>query len=631
MGVPKPRPKPPEPPKPEEYTYQLHGGMVIGSILREHGIKHVFGIPAAYIWAMETGFHEHGIVRIQMRHQQGAAYAADAYARCTRSPGVCFGSAGVGVTDSVSGINQAWLAHSPVIGLFGMHEWDQSHRGAFQEVYPSRIFDTMTKWSIDIDDRRLLPLYLRRALRDCAIYPPGPIALGLSLRALGAIKDEESLIGNVAHQLMASPAPPQGDSKAVARAVSLLLNAERPVIVAGDGLYWSDAANELKELAELLNIPVNMRRMARGTLSEDHPLAFGGAYRADFWAEADVVLILGLQLGWFERNGRPPAWPAHAKRIMVHESATEGWAPLPSEEFIVGNPKSVLRQMLNSIKSNGYQPPQRQDWLEYLNLCRRAYEEGLARDEADYEGHTPIHPWVLAREIAEFLDPNATIILDSFLGSTYLTDKIKASFPGQILDSGEAGGFGYGIGMGIGAQLARPGRQVFVLTSDTSIGMGGGDVETALRYNLPIVYLVCNTGSLAGGVDCFFQGQAQSWDYLRQVRYDQMYQAIGAHAEYVTEPSQIRSTLYQAFDSGKVAVVNVAVDNRVVHPWFESLSFREGVIAHQLDVNKIPEPYRSYLLEGRTPEVEAALERAGVPRSKTRKRVMAYDRATCAG
>jgi acetolactate synthase-1/2/3 large subunit len=276
-------------------------------------------------------------------------------------------------------------------------------------------------------------------------------------------------------------------------------------------------------------------------------------------------------------------------------------------------------------------PPRRLAWLEYLNLCRQAYEEALARDEADYEAHTPIHPWVLARAIAESLDPNATIILDSFLVSTYLTDKIKANFPGQIVDSGEAGSFGHGIGMGIGAQLARPGRQVVVLTSDTSMGIGGGDVETALRYNLPIVYLVCNHGSLAGGVDCWFKGQAQSWDYLPHLRYDKMYEAIGCHAEYVTEPSQIRPALYRAFDSGKVAVVNVAVDNRVVHPWFESLSFREGVIVHQLDVSKIPEPYRSYLLEGRTPEVEAALERAGVPRSKTRKRVMAYDRATCIG
>ena len=631
MGRPIPRPKPqPEPPKPEEMQ-NLHGGRVIGRILQEHGVRHVFGIPAAYVWAMETGFHEHGIRRIQMREQQGAAYAADAYARCTRSPGVCFGSAGIGVTDSVSGINQSWLAKSPVIGLFGMHELDQSHRGAFQEVYPSLLCQTMTKWAVDIDDRHLLPLYLRWALRDCLVYPPGPVVLGLTLRALGTVRDEESLIGDVPREVMASPAPAQGDAATVQRVVELLMMAKRPVMVAGDGVYWADADAELRELAELLHIPVNMRRMARGAMAEDHPLAVGGAYRADFWADADLVLIVGLTLGWFERNGRPPAWPGRARRVLVQESATEGWAPLPVDEFIVGNPKQVLRQMLNLLKVNGHEPVERLAWQEHLERCRHAYEQGLAQDEDEYQQRVPLHPWVLAREIADFLDPNATIILDSFLGSTYLTDRIKARFPGQVMDAGEAGSFGHGIGMGIGAQLARPGRQVFVLTSDTSLGMGGGDVETALRYRLPVVYLVCNHGSLAGGVDCWFQEQVDSLNYLPNLRYDRMYEAIGCHGEYVTRAEEIKPALYRAFDSGRTAVVNVMVDNRVVHPWFETLSFRLGVIVHQLEVERIPEPYRSYLLQGRTAEVEEELERLDMPRSRTRKRIMAYDRATCVG
>lgn len=627
--IPRPRPKPqPEPPKPEEMQ-NLHGGRVIGRILQEHGVRHVFGIPAAYVWALETGFHEHGIRRIQMREQQGAAYAADAYARCTRSPGVCFGSAGIGVTDSVSGINQSWLAKSPVIGLFGMHELDQSHRGAFQEVYPSLLCQTMTKWAVDIDDRHLLPLYLRWALRDCLVYPPGPVVLGLTLRALGTVRDEESLIGDVPREVMASPAPAQGDAATVQRVVELLMKAKRPVMVAGDGVYWADADAELRELAELLHVPVNMRRMARGAMAEDHPLAVGGAYRADFWADADLVLIVGLTLGWFERNGRPPAWPERARRVLVQESATEGWAPLPVDEFIVGNPKQVLRQMLNLLKVNGHEPVERLAWQEHLERCRHAYEQGLAQDEDECQQRVPLHPWVLAREIADSLDPNATIILDSFLGSTYLTDRIKARFPGQVMDAGEAGSFGHGIGMGIGAQLARPGRQVFVLTSDTSLGMGGGDVETALRYRLPVVYLVCNHGSLAGGVDCWFQEQVDSLNYLPNLRYDRMYEAIGCHGEYVTRAEEIKPALYRAFDSGRTAVVNVMVDNRVVHPWFETLSFRLGVIVHQLEVGRIPEPYRSYLLQGRTPEVEGELEKLDVPRSRTRKRIMAYDRATC--
>ena len=438
-------------------------------------------------------------------------------------------------------------------------------------------------------------------------------------------------MGDVPRGLMAPPAPAQGDAATVQRVVELLMKAKRPVIVAGDGIYWADAAVELRRLAELLHIPVNMRRMARGALAEDHPLAVGGAYRADFWAEADLVLIVGLPLGWFERNGRPPAWPGRARRVMVQESGTEGWAPLPVDEFIVGNPKLVLRQMLNLLKVNGHEPEERLAWLEHLERCRQAYEQGLAQDEGEYRQRVPLHPWVLGGEIVDFLDPNATIILDSFLGSTYLTDRIKARFPGQVMDAGEAGSFGHGIGMGIGAQLARQGKQVFVLTSDTSLGMGGGDMETALRYKLPVVYLVCNHGSLAGGVDCWFQGQVDSLDYLPNLRYDRMYEAIGCHGEYVTRAEEIGPALYRAFDSGRTAVVNVMVDNRVVHPWFETLSFRLGVIVHQLDEERIPEPYRSYLLQGRTAEVEAELAKLEMPRSRTRKRVMAYDRATCIG
>lgn len=610
--------------------YHQHGGRVIGRILKEHGIKHVFGIPGGHVWSIDTGLYEHGIKRIHMRHQQAAAYAADAYARCTLSPGICYGTAGIGVTDSVSGINQAWLGRSPVVGLFGMHVWSEGQRGVLQEAYPSRIYESMTKWSVEIDNWRYISLYLRRALRDCLCYPPGPIVLGLSMEALHLTWQWiEEPLKEVPQGVVAPPSPCQGDPAAVERAVSLLLQAERPVIVAGEGVYWAQAAAELQEFAELLNIPVHTRRIARGAVSEDHPLAFGGAYRASFWKEADAILIVGLRLGWFEGYGRSPAWPSHARRITVHESATDGWAPSPSEEFIVGNPKLVLRQMTECTRSLMRQRPQRKEWLEYLSLCRKSYEEGLVEDEAEYDNAQPVHPWILAREIAASLDPDTTIVLDSFIGSTFLTDKIKARFAGQILDSGEAGGFGHGIGMGIGAQLSRPGKPIFVLMGDAGMGIGGSDIETALRYNLPIVYLVCNTSSWFGGVDCWFEGQIDSWKTLPDLRYDRMYEAIGCHGEHVTEPREIRPALHRAFNSGKTAVVNVMVDGRVVHPWFESLAYRVGIIAHQLNLRKVPKPLRHYLLRGRTPEVEKELKKIGLPRSTPRKRVLAHDLIKC--
>lgn len=607
--------------------YPPHGGRIIGRILKEHGVRYVFGIPGGHVWALDTGFHEHGIRRIHMRHQQAGGYAADAYARCTLSPGICYGTAGIGVTDSVSSINQAWRAHSPVVGLFGMHCWDASGMGVLQEAYPSKVYETMTKWSVDIDNWRTIPLYLRWALRDCMAYPPAPIVLGITIRALTKTQEEKGLIGDVAREAMASPSSTHADPAAVERAVTMLLEAERPVIVAGEGIHWADAARELLEFVELLHVPVHTRRIARGAVPEDHPLAFGAGYRGDFWKEADVVMIIGLRLGWFEGYGLPPVWPARAKRIVVHESATDSWSPVPTEEFIIGNPKLVLRQMIDCARSTMKEPPGRTAWLENLALCRDAFERGLAQDEAEYENHDPIHPWILAREIAQFLDPSATIILDSFLGSAYLTDKVKAKFPGQILDSGEAGGFGQGIGMSIGAQLARPGKQVFALMGDAGMGVGGGDVETALRYSLPIVYLVCNTSSWFGGVDCWFEGQIDSWSMLPDLRYDKMYEAIGCHGEYVAEAKEICPALYRAFNSGKTAVVNVVVDSRVVHPWFESLAYRKVVIARQLDLGKVPQPLRPYLLEGRTPEVEEELKKIGLPRSTPRKRALTPDLA----
>ena len=455
--------------------------------------------------------------------------------------------------------------------------------------------------------------------------------MGLTMNALGPIvRGENTLVGDIASDDIADPSPCQGDPTAIEEAVQLLAKAKRPVVVTGDGVHWAQAGPELRELVELFRMPLHMRRASRGAVSEEHSLVFHGAYRSEFWRDADLVLIIGLRLGWMEWYGLPPAWPSESKCITVHESATDGWTPLPSELNIVGNPKLVLRQILDIAKANFKKTaPKRVSWLKHLDSCRRTSELALATDEKEYEDLQPIHPWVLAREVAAFLDSDATIILDSFLGSAYLTDRVRATFSGQILDSGEAGNFGHGVGMGIGAQLARPGKQVFVLMGDAGIGITGGDIETAVRYRLPIVYLVCNTDSWFAGIDQWFQNQVESWRMLPGIRYDKMYKVLGCHAEYVIRTKDIRPALYRAFNSGKTAVVNVPVDSRIMPPWFEALAYRIGVIAHQLDIMKIPQPLRDYLLKGRTPEIDAELERIGIARSTPRKRHLTHDLVKC--
>ncbi|MBI2957596.1 MAG: thiamine pyrophosphate-binding protein [Chloroflexi bacterium] len=604
---------------------------MIARILKDHGVRYVFGIPAGHVWAIDTGFHEQGIKRIHMRHQQSAAFAADAYARCTLSPGVCFGTAGMGITDSVTGMNQAWLANSPVIGLFGMHHWDGGRRGVLQEAYPGRILDSVTKSSVEIDDGNLIPLHLHRAFRDCMAFPGGPVALSFTMGALGPmVRGEKALLGDMAPGEAAAPAPSAGDPESVRRVAEMIVRAKKPVVVAGDGVYWARAGDELKGFVELAQAPLHMRRSARGCVPETHPLAFGGAYRSDVWRDADLVVIVGLRLGWLEWYGLPPAWPPDARRVIVHESATDGWSPLPTDAFILGNPRLVLRQLTDAVQAVVKEiPPDRREWLSHLKGCQDNWEAALAEDEEELEGKQPMHPWLLAREMASSLAPDATVVLDSFLGSTYLTDRIKATFPGQLLDSGEAGNFGHGVGMGIGAQLARPGKQVVVLMGDAGMGIAGGDIETAVRYGLPIIYVVCNTDSWFAGVDAWFEGQVDSWRMLPGIRYDRMYETLGCHVEHVTRARDVAPALHRAQGSGRTAVINVPVDGRIMPPWFEALAYRIGVIAHQLDIMKIPEPMRSYLLKGRTPEIDKALEAVGIGRSTPRGRVLTHDLVKC--
>ncbi|MEK7848368.1 MAG: thiamine pyrophosphate-binding protein, partial [Chloroflexota bacterium] len=451
----------------ESPPYAMHGGRIIGRILKENGVKHVFGVEGGHIYPFETGFYEFGIKRLHMRHEQAGAYAADAYARCTRSPGICYGTAGPGMTNMVSGINQAWLVRSPMVCLFGQHRRDLDHKRPFQEGYGVPVCDTMSKWGVFIEEWRLLPLYLRKALRECMIYPPGPVVLAMEPRALYIPADEKTLVGDVPNSAKAAPSVGGAKTEDVERAVRMLIQAERPALVGGDGIYWADAGPELLELAERLNIPVNTRRMGRGAVPEDHPLAIHAGWRLSFWPKADTILLAGLKINSdLENNGEPPTWPAQAKRIYLHESIMDAWAPVPMEMEIIANPKVALRQMIDCARSLVKRPPQRKAWLEHLARVRENYDAGKKASSEEVRGNVPIHGFHVAQEIVDFLDPSATVIFDAYSGTAHLTARLKAKFAGQVLDSGECGGVGHGIGMGIGAQVARPGKQVLVMMGD---------------------------------------------------------------------------------------------------------------------------------------------------------------------
>jgi acetolactate synthase-1/2/3 large subunit len=555
-------------PLPRPGDAKLDGGALVGRILGDQQVRFLFTVNGGHIWPILSHLREHDVQMIHMRHEQSCAYAADAYARTTGKPGVLSVTAGCGLTNAVTGLCVAGLTGSPLVCIAGQHPTTEDQLGSFQEAYGSEICRTFSKSVKRVLDWSTIEVDLRMAFREAMSPPPGPTLVEIPTNVLYQQDD-------VARQRRGARIyPPEalrsgGDPAAIDRALEALVRAERPLIVAGDGIFWSGAAAELRALAMRLQIPVYTRRAGQGAVPEDDPLAVRGAWKKPFTSRADVILAVGFKFWSGEHFGEPPAWNADATYIQVDPTPSRiGWH-VPADVPIVGDPKLVLGQLVARADALGTDVASRRagTWLAEVAATRTRFDDALRTQEAEVHGATPIHPARLTRELLDVLDRDATIVIDSFTLSGWLSQWLIARFPGQIVDAGPLAPVGHGIGMGIGAQLARPGKQVVVVIGDGGLGIGGMEIETALKLKLPMQTLVWNNSSWGPSFDQMpmLRGRVDPFDMLPELRYDRMFEAIGCHGEHVTDPDGIRPALTRAFASGKASVVNVIGDPRIGH------------------------------------------------------------------
>ncbi len=543
---------------------------VVAKVLKEEGVDWWAGVHGGHIWPLLSAGAKAGIKMYHMRHEQAGVYMADGWARATGKVGVCFGTAGPGFGNMVSGIYQAYLARSPVICLFGQHSTNEDGWGPFQEAYAEPLSGIFTKWIKRIVDPSQAAYVMQKAIRDATTYPPGPVGIELPRNILTAIAgDENKLAGYLPHGVCARPSQPAGDPQMVEKSVRMLLEAKKPAIVGGDGVFWSNASEELREFVELLSIPVLTRRMGRGSVSEEHPLAYSAGCRRPIQMQADVIAIFGLRMNMLEGFGMPPRYPVENVRyIQVSEDMEELTTRMSTEVSIFGSPKQVLRQMIDCAKDIMKGKPDRSEWLGIVNKVKEAAEAKTKAAVDKVRTHKPIHPDFAAAELVDFLDKDATLILDSFSFAGFMTDKIKATIPGQIMDGATWSGVGHGVGIGIGAQLGRPGKQVVDLLGDGGLGIGGWDIESAARYKLPVCYfLFNNSGWMSNPTQAAILPDVKDpWAMLPNIRYDKIFAEMECHTELVTEPQHLRPALERAFNSGKTSVINVVPDDTIPAP-----------------------------------------------------------------
>ena len=582
--------------------------------LKEQGVEVAFGIHGGHIWPVMDEMSMAGIKLITVHHEQSAVYAAEAYSKVTNKPGIVFATVGPGMLNCVSPTQQAMLSCSPIIMLFGGVPYISDGTYSLQMAYVEDVMRHITKWAYRMAVPESIKHTITRAFKDAQTYPKGPVAIEVAGECLhGFVPADPKPSYHAAYlekwrgEETSKPVPIGGDPELIKKAVKRIYEAKKPVIFAADGVHWSEGWNELVELAELAQIPASSRRLGRGAMPEVHPLYVSTSVARRSLRESDLLLVVGMKVGSFDAMG--VGWP---ECIQINEAMQHIWSFLKTSTAIVGSPKVVFRQMIDYIKANNLKPPAgRTEWIKQLQDAHKAGQAQLQAKAETYKDHKPIHFGYLGKVLGDIIEKRYggmnRVMVDGFTFSGYGPQFVKARYSGQQMDSSEQGGVGHGIAMAIGAALADPDSKkhpVVAYMGDAGVGLNGFDIETALRYHLPIVYVVTNNDGWLTAIKYMIYGE--KWEamgpqdreyghqFLPDLRYDKMFEVIGCHGEWVTEPDQIHDALERSFtaaEGGKPAVVNVKVDPRVAHSILHTPQLRSITI--QLPWDRIAKAEKS--------------------------------------
>ncbi len=400
----------------------VDGGALVGRVLQEQNVKYLFAINGGHTFPILANLNNHGVKLIHMRHEQAVAYAADAWARTTGTPGVCCVTAGCGLTNAITGLCVAGLTGSAVVCLSGQHPLTEDGLGSFQEAYGAEICRTFSKFSHRVLSWHRIAFDVRQAFREAMAPPQGVSVVEIPQNVLYQMEEEADQFPG------AKVYPPdelrsQGDPRAIERTVELLARSERPLLVGGDGVFWSGAAAELAELAELARTPVYTRRAGHGALAEDQPLAVQGAWKKPFTGRADLVIAVGFRFWSGEKFGQPPTWTDKATYVQIDSTPTRvGWQ-VGAEVAIVGDPKLVLRQLIEAVKARKkeFSPQKNSIWLGEVTQARENFRKMVQERTAKVRDVRPIHPDRLIGDLVSTVDRDATVVIDSFTLSGYIS------------------------------------------------------------------------------------------------------------------------------------------------------------------------------------------------------------------
>ncbi len=537
-------------------TTAVHGGRLVARRLAAHGVTKLFTLSGGHLFSVYDGCREEGIDIVDVRHESCAAFAAEGWAKVTRTPGVAALTAGPGVTNGMSALGSALQNHSPMLVLGGRAPAMRWGQGSLQEIDHVPFVRPLTRFAATAGSTAEIPALIDEAWAAAVRPHSGPAFVDLPLDHVFMEASDEDADEAPA----ARPAPPVPD---LARALALLADAERPVIMAGTDLYWGRGEGALRELVEARGIPVFLNGLARGCIPADHELFFSRA-RSTALKGADVALVVGVPMDF--RLGFGKSFGEDAEIVVIDVAEPERDHPRDVADELYGDLGGILSGL---AEGSG---PSTSEWVDTIRAAEQ--EKRAAERELREDGRSPLHPMRLYAELGEVLDRNAIVIGDGGDFVSYAGRVIDSYEPGCWLDPGPFGCLGSGPGYALAAKLAHPDRQVVLLLGDGAFGFSGMEYDTLARHGVNVVGVMGNNGiwALEKHPMEFLYGYSVAADLRPETRYDHVVEALGGHGELVREPAELKPALERSFAAGKPALVNVLTDPSVAYPRSSNLA-----------------------------------------------------------
>jgi acetolactate synthase-1/2/3 large subunit len=548
----------------------LDGGEMVARVLKKEGIKAIFTLCGGHILPVYEGCRKEGIAVIDVRHEQAAAHAADAYARITRGIGVCVVTAGPGVTDAVTGIANAFFAKSPVVCIGGAAPFSTLGKGNLQEMDQVSLMRPITKWAEAVYDTKRIPEFLMTAIRQALSPKKGPVYLEVPMDTVFGREDEGAIAWPKSFR---SPFRMGPEPKAIEELAALFGQAKRPVVIAGSDLYLDKAWEALRVLAETQRVPVFLNGMARGALPSEHPNFFQYTRRKACQG-ADLSVVIGTPLDFRLDFGSTGLFPEHLKLAMLGDPDILG----KNRELALGVPGDIrlaLEGLLESLPQVDNEPD-RMRWIEQLRKDEET--KATAEEEKAKIASSPMSSYRFLKELREALTEDDILIGDGgdivALGSKL----IPAKKPGHWMDPGPMGCLGVGAPFAIAAKLLHPQKNIVILYGDGSFGLNGFEFDTAVRFKLPIIGVIGNDAAWSQirnpQLDLYGE-EASIGTALAATHYEEVVKGLGGYGEYVDDPAAFRGAFERAKASNKPALLNVRIDPKVGK---EQMGVRGGAI-----------------------------------------------------